>query len=94
MKPSQRASHLGFLLNLQQGKLQIFPYKLKGIKKELEKFVKKTNMSKRQVAAILGQIRANMLALPFLRAFTTLLVNFLAEKGGASWDTKHQFPKK
>ena len=90
MEPSQKVSHLGFLLNLQQGKLQISPYKLKGIKKELGKFVKKTTMSKRQVAAILGQIRANLLALPFLRAFTTLLVNFLAEKSGASWDEKHQ----
>ena len=89
LEPSQIVSHLGFVLNFQDGKLQISPHKLKGIKKELGKFVTKTSMSKRQVAAILGQVRANLLALPFLRAFTTLLVNFLAEKGGASWDSKH-----
>jgi hypothetical protein len=47
-------------------------------------------MSKRQIAAILGQIRANLLALPFLRAFTTYLVNFLAEKSGDSWNSTHK----
>ena len=54
LEPSQIVSHLGFVLNFQDGKLQISPHKLKGIKKELGKFVTKTSMSKRQVAAILG----------------------------------------
>jgi hypothetical protein len=87
--PSQIVNHLGFVINFQEGKLQISPQKVKGIRKELGKFVTKTEMSKRQVAAILGQIRANLLALPFLRAFTTLLVNFLATKSGDSWDSRH-----
>jgi hypothetical protein len=88
--PSQVVSHLGFVLNFQEGKLQLSPHKVKGIRKELGKFVTKSVMSKRQVAAILGQIRANLLAMPFLRAFTSLLVTFLAEKGSAPWESKHQ----
>ena len=88
--PSQKVTHLGFTINFQEGKLQISPHKVKGIRKELGKFVTKTKMSKRQVAAILGQIRANLLALPFLRAFTTYLVNFLAEKSGDSWNSTHK----
>ena len=89
LTPSQKVTHLGFVINFQEGKLQISPHKIKSIRKELGKFVTKTEMSKRQVAAILGQVRANLLALPFLRAFTTLLVNFLAEKSGDSWNSKH-----
>ena len=67
--PSQLGEHLGFQINFQAGKLQITPQKVKGLKKELGKFVKKTVMSKRQVAAILGQVRSNLVAMPFLRAF-------------------------
>ena len=41
------------------------------------------------MSAILGQIRANLLALPFLRAFTSLLTTFLQEKAHDPWDAKH-----
>ena len=49
-------------------------------------------MSKRQVAAILGQVRSNLVAMPFLRAFTGLLVKFLAESSNHPWDSKHIIP--
>ena len=52
------------------------------------KFVTKREMSKRHISAILGQIRANLLALPFLRAFTTELVQFLAKTSTDPWDKK------
>ena len=90
--PSQLVEHLGFQINFQAGKLQITPQKVKGLKKELGKFVKKTVMSKRQVAAILGQVRSNLVAMPFLRAFTGLLVKFLAESSNHPWDSKHIIP--
>jgi len=46
-------------------------------------------MTKRQMSAILGQIRANLLALPFLRAFTSLLAGFMQQKTPDPWDSKH-----
>ena len=93
LQPSQIITHLGFILNFQEAKLQISQQKLKSVKKELGKFLLKNTMSKRQLAAILGKIRANLLALPFLRAFTTLLVSFLAATGSSSWDSKHFLPQ-
>ena len=89
LEPAQKVNHLGFVINLAEGKLQLVPQKIKGIRKELGKFLVKREMSKRQMSAILGQIRANLLALPFLRAFTSLLANFLQEKSHEPWDSKH-----
>ena len=40
------------------------------------------------MAAILGQIRADLVAFPFLRAFTSTLSSFLKEKGAEPWDQK------
>jgi hypothetical protein len=93
LQPSQLVEHLGFQLNFQLGKLQMPPQKVKGLKKQLGKFVKKSEMSKRQVAAILGQIRSNLVAMPFLRAFTGLLVQFLANTSSHPWDSKHLIPR-
>ena len=62
---------------------------MKGIRKDLGTFMTKTEMSKRQLSAILGQVRANLLALPFLRAFTGNLVEFFARKSEDPWDSKH-----
>eukprot|EP00667_Euglena_gracilis_P006679 EG_transcript_6737 len=89
LQPTQVVTHLGFQLNFQGGKLQVPPQKVKTIKKELGKIVKKDYMSKRQLAAIFGQIRCNLMALPFLRAFTDTLANFLVAKSTAPWDSKH-----
>jgi hypothetical protein len=89
LQPTQIVNHLGFQLNFQEGKLQVPPQKIKTVKKELGKMVKKDYMSKRQLAAILGQIRCNLMALPFLRAFTDSLTKFLVANSTAPWDSKH-----
>jgi hypothetical protein len=89
LQPSQLITHLGLNLNFQEGKLQVPPQRVKGIRKELGKIVKKDSMSKRQLAAILGQIRCNLLALPFLRAFTDTLCQFLVNQAAAPRDSEH-----
>ena len=86
--PSQKITHLGFVVNLLDGKVQLHPQKLQTIKKDLGKFITKKEMAKRQIAAILGQVRSNLLALPFLRAFTTEMVQLLAQTAQESWDRK------
>ena len=63
--PTQVLTHLGYQLNFQEGKLQLHPSKIKTVRRELGKFVTKTVMSKKQMASILGQIRANLVACPF-----------------------------
>ena len=85
--------HLGFQINFLEGKLQLPSQKVKGLRKELGKFVTKSSMTKRQVCAILGQIRSNLVAMPFLRAFTSLLVKFLREKSQDPWESRHQISK-
>lgn len=93
LEASQVVDHLGFQINFQEGKLQLAPQKVKALRKELGKFITKTNMSKRQLAAILGQVRSNLVAMPFLRAFTSLLVGFLKQNASKSWESSHQIPQ-
>ena len=93
LEASQLVEHLGFQINFKEGKLQLPSQKVKGLRKELGKFVTKSFMTKRQVSAILGQIRSNLIAMPFLRAFTSLLVKFLRERNQDPWDSKHQISK-
>ena len=93
LEASQLVEHLGFQINFKEGKLQLPSQKVKGIRNELGKFVTKSFMTKRQVSAILGQIRSNKIAKPFLRAFTSLLVKFLRERNQDPWDSKHQISK-
>jgi hypothetical protein len=92
LEPTQLIHHLGFDLNLQVGKLQISPQKLKMVKKELGKLVTKDQLTCRKMASILGQVRSFLVALPFLRAFTDTLcqfVNISTEKG---WNYKQRLP--
>ena len=93
LEASQLVEHLGFQINFKEGKLQLPSQKVKGLRKELGKFVTKSFMTKRQVSAILGQIRSNLIAMPFLRAFTSLLVKFLRERNQDPWDSKRQISK-
>jgi hypothetical protein len=93
LEASQMVEHLGFQINFKEGKLQLPSQKVKGLRKELGKFVTKSSMTKRQVCAILGQIRSNLVAMPFLRAFTSLLVKFLREKSQDPWESRHQISK-
>ena len=86
---SQQVEHLGFALDLGEGVLKVPTPKLKAIRKELGKFLTQKEMSCRKAAAILGQIRSFLTALPCLRAFTDLLVKFSDQHKNWGWDRKH-----
>ena len=58
LEPVQEVAHLGFVLNFQEGSLQVTPTKLKTVKKELGKLVTKSHISCRKMAAILGTVRS------------------------------------
>ena len=87
LEPTQVINHLGFSLNLKEGKLQISPQKLKMVKKkELGKLVTKENLSCRKMASILGQVRSFLVALPFLRAFTDTMCQFVNISTQKGWN--------
>jgi hypothetical protein len=90
--PSQLVDHLGFQMNLAQGNLQVPQAKLKSIRKELGKFITQTTMNCRKAAAILGQVRSFLTALPCLRAFTDHLVRFVDQSVHQGWDKKLPIP--
>ena len=79
LEPSQVVHDLGFILNLQEGKLQIPKEKLRLVKKELGKLVLAQSLTCRKVSSILGTIRSFLMAFPFLRAFSDHLVAFVQQ---------------
>ena len=93
VEASQQVIHLGFLLDVQTGHLKLVPQKLKQIKKQLGKIVCMRSMSCRKMAAILGQIRSCLPALPFLRAFSDKLVSFVNQQISTGWDTQLSIPQ-
>ena len=92
LEPTQVINHLGFSLNLKEGKLQISPQKLKMVKKELGKLVTKDNLSCRKMASILGQVRSFLVALPFLRAFTDTMCQFVNISTQKGWNHQQKVP--
>jgi hypothetical protein len=93
LEPSQQLEHLGFQLDLEQGLLQVPTPKLKSVRKELGKFVVQEMMTCRKAAAILGQLRSFLTALPVLRAFSDMLVKFTDRHRNVGWDQKVVIPK-
>ena len=93
LSPTQEVQHLGFTLNFKEGALQVAPGKLKTVKKELGKLITKKEISCRKMAAILGVVRSFLVALPFLRAFTDLMVHFVNQHQNFGWDFKNQIPE-
>jgi hypothetical protein len=93
LEPSQLLEHLGFHLDLEQGLLQVPNQKLKSVRKELGKFIVKNTMSCRKAAAILGQLRSFLTALPVLRAFSDLLVQFTDQQRKVGWDQDVVIPQ-
>ena len=49
-------------------------------------------MPPRKMAAILGQVRSFLVALPFLRALTDSLVQFVKDVQPQGWDAMGQIP--
>ena len=52
----------------------------------------KTSLTCRKMAAILGQVRSFLAALPFLRAFTDHLVQFVRKQQTQGWDCSLRVP--
>ena len=90
--PTQQVDHLGFSVDFKTGRLQVPKEKMKAIRKELGKILTHTEMSCRKMAAILGATRAFLMAMPFLRAFTDQLVQFVNQQETKGWDQKLPIP--
>ena len=84
--PCKQVQHLGMLLDFEQGVLEVPPYKLKTIRKELGKLVTHRTLTCRKVASILGQVRSYLVALPFLRLVTDQLLQFSNLHKTKGWD--------
>ena len=83
---------MGFSINFKSGVLQIPQQKMKAIRKELGKLLTNTEMTCRKMAAILGAARSFLMAMPFLRAFTDQLVQFVNLQETRGWDRKIIIP--
>ena len=91
-QPSQQVEHLGFQIDLNKGVLQVPTPKLKTVRKELGKFLTQNEMTCRKAAAILGQLRSFLTALPCLRAFSDQLVKLTEKQTVSGWDQKIKIP--
>jgi transcriptional regulator of met regulon len=89
---TQQVDHLGFTVDFKHGTLQVPQEKLKAIRKELGKLLTHSVMSCRKMAAILGATRSFLMAMPFLRAFTDQLVQFVNQQENLGWDHKAPIP--
>ena len=85
--------HLRAIIKLKEGLLQVPPAKLRSIRKEIGKVLVANSLSCRKMAIILGQIRSNLTALPFLRAFTDTLKTFADLHTTHSWDHQVVIPQ-
>jgi hypothetical protein len=92
LQPTQNIPHLGFHIDFQKGLLQLRSGKLKNIRKEFGNLLTHSQMSCRKMAAILGQIRAFLTVMPFLRAFTDQLLNFVNLHQKMGWDVAQKIP--
>ena len=92
LDPPQTVDHLGFSVDLKRGFLQVPKEKLKSIQRELGKLLTHSVMSCRKMAAILGATRSFLMAMPFLRAFTDQLVQFVNQQETHGWDLKLVIP--
>ena len=77
LTPCQVLTHQGFVLDLKEGFLRVPPEKLKGVRRELGKLVTHQQMTPGKMAAILGQVRSFLVALPFLRAIIDQMAHFV-----------------
>ena len=93
LEPSQEIKHLGFILDFKEGSLKVPVQKLKTVRKELGKLVTLKEITPRKMAAILGTIRSFLVALPFLRAFTNQMKDFVSLHFSHGWDQKILIPE-
>ena len=86
LDPVQRFEALGLEIDLLNGQLLVPNHKRKGYRKEAGKILTSRCLTPRKVAAILGRFRSLLPAMPALRAFTDLLVNFVCLHQRYGWD--------
>ena len=72
--------------------MKLPPQRIKKVRKELGKLVLAQTMSAKNMAAFLGQVRAFLLYLPFLRAFTDSMCHFVQVHSQVSWSMRHLIP--
>ena len=92
LEPTQEVQHLGFIIDFKEGTLKVPTQKLRTVRKELGKLVTQDFLSCRKMAAILGTVRSFLVALPFLRAFTSLMKEFVSQHYSQGWDKKLPIP--
>ena len=92
LDPTQVLDHLGFTLDFVRGGIAVPQYKHKAYRKEVGKLLTKGEYTVWKMAAILGKIRSLLVALPALRAFTTLLQAFVAQGSHFGCDSQHRIP--
>ena len=90
--PTQSVDHLGFRLDIHRGVLMVPPAKLKSVRRELGKLVCHGTLSCRKMAAILGQVRSFLTAMPFLMAFTDKMLLFVRRHQFIGWDHPLEVP--
>ena len=92
LEPCQEVVHLDFLLDLKGGVLKVPSEKLTTCRRELGKILTHKEMSCRKMAAILGQVRSFLTAMPFLRVFTDLMLQFVSHHRNLGWDHVEMVP--
>ena len=92
LEPTQVVHHLGFILNLQEGTLQIPKEKIRKSKKELGTLIVSQSLTCKKVSSILGTVRSFLTAFPFLRAFSDQLVAFVKQSQVVGWNTPKPIP--
>ena len=85
--------HLDFAVDFKKGLLKVPREKLKTISRELGKLLTHEVLSCRKMAAILGATRSFLMAMPFLRAFTDQLVQFVKMERSHGWDKTLSVPQ-
>ena len=93
LQPSQVVDHLGFTLNLKEGLLEVPKAKVKTVRREMGKLLTHSALSCRKVAAILGNLRSFLAAMPCLRAFTDHMLAFVNRHRTLGWDRKLLLPE-
>ena len=81
----------GVCVGFEGGFLRVPPEKLKRVRR---KMITHQQMTPRKMAAILGQVRSFLVALPFLRAFIDQMVQFVdLHRQSGGWDCPHPLPQ-
>ena len=92
VEPSQVVDALGFVVDFTEGELLVRACKRKGFRKEAGKVFQSPVMTPCKMAAILGRLRSLLPAMPALRAFTDMLVQFVRKVNNVGWDTRCVVP--